>query len=341
MKLSPPLLASAFLLSVLADRLSWFASALNPGRLACVLSLLLFIPAEVVAEKAKVNGVVVDASGQPVVGVSVADWWLADQGRMRGSGAISDAQGKFSLDVDLDRVLLAIDARQDRGGLIQVTREVADKPLTIRLVPLVTLRGEYFCPELNEPLGWCNTMIEFTTNRFRLVECRSDESRFELKLPPGEYHLNGYDGDAVFGLKRPLTLVAGQSVQDLGRLPLKATPMALSWGKPSPAWHITEARGMATNATVASFRGKWLLLDFWGYWCGPCVAAMPNLFKLYDTHASASNAFEIIAVHNGAESLQVMDQHLTGIIRGLWKGRTIPFPVLLDAGETTFDNFGV
>jgi thiol-disulfide isomerase/thioredoxin len=45
---------------------------------------------------------------------------------------------------------------------------------------------------------------------------------------------------------------------------------------------------------LSDYKGKVILLDFWGTWCGPCVAEIPNLIKVYNKYKSFG--FEIISI---------------------------------------------
>lgn len=44
------------------------------------------------------------------------------------------------------------------------------------------------------------------------------------------------------------------------------------------------------NLSISSYRGKFLLIDLWGSWCGPCIAQMPKLKALYEKYRSKNFA---------------------------------------------------
>jgi cytochrome c biogenesis protein CcmG, thiol:disulfide interchange protein DsbE len=81
---------------------------------------------------------------------------------------------------------------------------------------------------------------------------------------------------------------------------------------------------------LADLKGKVVVLDFWGTWCGPCVAAMPHLKELYAKHKSAG--LEVIGVHttNGGEEMAKFVQE-----------KSLPWPVAVDADQGTVKAFKV
>jgi peroxiredoxin len=69
------------------------------------------------------------------------------------------------------------------------------------------------------------------------------------------------------------------------------------------------AKDLAGNPlSVANYKGKVLLLDFWATWCPPCRAELPNVLKTYEAYHK--QGFEIIGI-----SLDKDKEKLTSFIK--------------------------
>lgn len=51
-----------------------------------------------------------------------------------------------------------------------------------------------------------------------------------------------------------------------------------------------------TEFDLRSYRGKYVLIDFWGTWCGPCVAEMPKVKSFLEKH---KDKMEVLGVNSG------------------------------------------
>ena len=60
------------------------------------------------------------------------------------------------------------------------------------------------------------------------------------------------------------------------------------------ATDFTQPSPEGTGIALSSFKGKYVLVDFWASWCGPCRAESPNLVKAYEQYKS--KGFEIYSV---------------------------------------------
>ncbi|HEX6179723.1 MAG TPA: thioredoxin-like domain-containing protein [Chitinophagaceae bacterium] len=63
-------------------------------------------------------------------------------------------------------------------------------------------------------------------------------------------------------------------------------------GKPAISFVRNDKDGKSID--LKNYKGKLVLLDFWGSWCGPCRASHPHLKELYSKYKD--KGFEIIAI---------------------------------------------
>lgn len=53
-------------------------------------------------------------------------------------------------------------------------------------------------------------------------------------------------------------------------------------GRTAPNFTIPNTAGI--NVSLADFRGKYVLLDFWGHWCAPCIQTFPKVKALQEKY---------------------------------------------------------
>jgi len=100
-------------------------------------------------------------------------------------------------------------------------------------------------------------------------------------------------------------------------------------GKPAPAFTLEDLSGK--KVSLASYKGKALVINFWATWCAPCKLETPWLVELRNQYAG--QGFEVLGV--SADDIDRGDpQKLSDEKRAIARfvqEMHIPYPVLIDA----------
>ena len=92
--------------------------------------------------------------------------------------------------------------------------------------------------------------------------------------------------------------------------PPALAPFALA-AKPAPVPQVAIGDASGARLSLASFKGKYVLLNLWATWCAPCVKELPALAKL--KAAASSGTFTVVAVDVGrntaGEARTFLDAH--------------------------------
>src|SRR5690348_552012 len=104
-------------------------------------------------------------------------------------------------------------------------------------------------------------------------------------------------------------------------------PGVLGYGTPAPNFTLQALDGK--NVSLADFRGKAVLVNFWATWCGPCKIETPWLVELQNQYGSAG--LQVVGV--------AMDDSGKDEIEKFAKDMGVNYPVLVGK-EAVGDAYG-
>ena len=221
--------------------------------------------------------------------------------------------------------------------------------MVIRVEPACHLHGQWTSEQfeqLNLPLLETVAFL-FDANQKQIMYFVSERGRYEFLLPAGQYYIEaegkGPNGARTQRLNKAVTIEPGQREVDLEIIDLPATKLASLFGRPAPELEDMVSWFNGAPTTLDRLRGRPVVLEFWGSWCGPCVQQMPQLMRVYDEFEKWGVAF--VAIHDRTdEAADALDKKLVEMGQTQWGGKPLPFPVALDGGTghgTTHRAYGV
>ncbi len=93
-----------------------------------------------------------------------------------------------------------------------------------------------------------------------------------------------------------------------------------------------------TVHTLADYEGKMIFLNFWGTWCPPCRAELPDIQKLYEAYGE--NSGEELVVLGVAAPLMGQEKSEEDIVAFL-EEHELTYPVLMDTDWSLFNGYGI
>jgi cytochrome c biogenesis protein CcmG/thiol:disulfide interchange protein DsbE len=110
-------------------------------------------------------------------------------------------------------------------------------------------------------------------------------------------------------------------------------------GKPAPNFSLEDLSGK--KVSLADYKGKALLINFWATWCGPCKLETPWLVELRNQYQA--KGFEIVGI--SAEDDEVTPADRAGwakdkaAIASFVKQEHVAYPVLI-GGDSISNTYG-
>lgn len=105
--------------------------------------------------------------------------------------------------------------------------------------------------------------------------------------------------------------------------------MTTAEGMPFVDFTITNAQGTQSLSDYVG-KGKYVLVDFWASWCGPCLQETPHIVELYEKyHKKGLDILGVAVWDKPEETIQKIEE------------LGIPWPQIIDAQRIPTDIYGI
>jgi thiol-disulfide isomerase/thioredoxin len=301
---------------------------------------------------------VVGPDGEALSGAEIYQCYSVDDGR-RSSGYVSDKKGLvhflpkdeiFRYRWQRKKGVVLYGLYEDKlAGFVDVNIGDLNKEVELKLEPVCQVHGKIKSTELTNLEQevkmlkeirrtlkdglWTNVYVWRGNDRPLLYSSLKGE--FEFLLPEGTCKLIAYGGSLITNIHtcnkyEDIEIAAWQKELEIN-FDLLADRLAHLIGKEAPEMQQIKGWINSKPLKLADLRGKVVLLDFWGTWCGPCVGGIPNLIDLHEKYHD--KGLVIIAIHNDSmNSVEELEKEIKKLSKEHRNGKKIPFAVALDGG---------
>jgi cytochrome c biogenesis protein CcmG/thiol:disulfide interchange protein DsbE len=111
--------------------------------------------------------------------------------------------------------------------------------------------------------------------------------------------------------------------------PASSDPLVGRTGQPAPAFTLPSLSNLGQNVSLAAFRGRPLVVNFWASWCIPCRTEMPLL----------EQAFQ--AEHGRVQFLGIDANDTQGAAKAFLDQVHVTYPAASDANGSVATQFGL
>ena len=108
---------------------------------------------------------------------------------------------------------------------------------------------------------------------------------------------------------------------------------AATVGRSAPPWSGTTIAG--THLSLAQEEGRWVVLNLFATWCGPCQAETPQLVRFAAEHSASSGRAASAAV------VGLLYHDSTADARTFSREHRVTWPILTDASGDIATTYGV
>lgn len=106
---------------------------------------------------------------------------------------------------------------------------------------------------------------------------------------------------------------------------------------PIPALDFTLTDQFGNTHTLDQYKGKTILLNFWGTWCGPCRSEMPDLQAVYEDYGK--NEKDLVVLGVAAPNLG--QEGSTEDITAFLEENGYTYPTLMNEDASLFYSYGI